>query len=140
MHFPLVILNRTSCVINFLPACTRGVELKTINMATDNGGNLSQAPALKTPQTVKATKQQHFGFRNDKERDMLDKSKAVCKECQMELLQLQESHIATSPRSHVQATGPQQMKLKQILQLPSSSAHSLTNTNQIEFGSDRIES
>lgn len=71
MHFLLVILNRTSRVIKFMHACTRGVELKKMNMATDNGGNVSQAPTTKRETCLTKAKQfarnakwNFFNFRN----------------------------------------------------------------------------
>ncbi|XP_028254439.1 zinc finger BED domain-containing protein 1-like [Parambassis ranga] len=107
-------------------------------MASDTSDNVSQALVLKTPDTVKATIWSHFGFRNDKEKDKLDKSKAICKVCQMEVKYCGNT---TNLRNHMlrhhqdlmskPSTGSQQMKLKQTLQLPANSARSLKITEAI---------
>lgn len=112
-----------------------------MNMALDSSKVspcISQAPALKMPKTLKATIWHHFGFRNDKETDELDKSKAICKAYQMEVKYCRNT---TNLRNHMlrhhqdlmskSSTGPQQMKLEQTLQLPANSARSVKITEEI---------
>ncbi|KAK9961837.1 hypothetical protein ABG768_007237 [Culter alburnus] len=104
----------------------RWKDIKTTNMA-----------ALKTPETLKAAIWHHFGFRSNKENE-LDKSKAICKACQMEVKYCGNT---TNLRNHMMrhhqdiiskpATGPQQMTLKQTLQLPTNSARSVKITEAI---------
>ncbi|XP_048020934.1 E3 SUMO-protein ligase ZBED1-like [Megalobrama amblycephala] len=93
--------------------------------------------ALKTPETLKAAIWHHFGFRSNKENE-LDKSKAICKACQMEVKYCGNT---TNLRNHMMrhhqdiiskpATGPQQMTLKQTLQLPTNSERSVKITEAI---------
>lgn len=106
--------------------CARWKDIKTTNMA-----------ALKIPETLKAAIWHHFGFRSNKENE-LDKSKAICKACQMEVKYCGNT---TNLRNHMMrhhqdiiskpATGPQQMTLKQTLQLPTNSARSVKITEAI---------
>lgn len=51
--------------------------MKTMNMASDTSDNVSQAPTLERPEKVKATIRHHVGFRNNKEKDKLNKSQAI---------------------------------------------------------------
>lgn len=99
---------------------------------------VSQALALKMPKTLKATIWHHFGFRNNKETDELDKSKAICKACHMEVKYCGNT---TNLRNHMLrhhqdlmsklSTGLQEMKLKQTLPLPHNSARSVKITEVI---------
>ena len=100
---------------------------------------LCVSQALKTTKTLKATIWQHFGFRNDKETDELDESKAICKACHKEVkycgnttnlrnYMLRHHQDLTSKLS----TGPQQMKLEQTLQLPANSARSVWPYSVVE--------
>lgn len=82
---------------------------------------------------VKATIWQHSGFRNDKE-------KVVCKECQMDVKYCgNTTNLGNHVLRHRQdlmskpSTWPQQMNLKQTLQLPANSVCFLTNTNLVEL-------
>ncbi|XP_056116473.1 E3 SUMO-protein ligase ZBED1-like [Rhinichthys klamathensis goyatoka] len=100
--------------------------------------DVKQAVALKTPETFKAAIWHHFGFRTSNTENELDKSKAICKACQMEVKYCGNT---TNLRNHMMrhhqdilskpATGPQQMTLKQTLQLPTNSARSVKITEAI---------
>ncbi|KAM8733234.1 E3 SUMO-protein ligase ZBED1-like [Acanthopagrus schlegelii] len=105
------------------------------NMASVSA--VSQVEILKTPESLKAPIWHHFGFRKDKGKDALDKSKAICKVCQMEIKYCGNT---TNLRNHLlrhhrdltsNPPGPQQMKLKETLQLPANSARSLKITEAI---------
>ncbi|XP_051973794.1 E3 SUMO-protein ligase ZBED1-like [Xyrauchen texanus] len=101
--------------------------------------DVKQAVALKTPETLKAPIWHHFGFRTRNTENELDKSKAICKACQMEVKYCGNT---TNLRNHMMrhhqdiilskpATGPQQMTLKKTLQLPTNSARSVKITEAI---------
>nr|XP_055034732.1 E3 SUMO-protein ligase ZBED1-like isoform X2 [Misgurnus anguillicaudatus] len=110
-------------------------DVKITNMSVSK----VQAVNLKTPETFKAAIWHHFGFRSNAENE-LDKSKAICKACQMEVKYCGNT---TNLRNHMMrhhqdiiskpATGPQQMTLKQTLQLPlpTNSARSVKITEAI---------
>ncbi|XP_054592246.2 E3 SUMO-protein ligase ZBED1-like [Nothobranchius furzeri] len=107
-------------------------------MASDTSSNVSHALGLKTPKTLKAAVWQHFGFRTDKEKGQLDKSKVICKSCQMEVKYCGNT---TNLNNHIlrhhqdlackPSTGLQQMKIKESLQLPANSTRSHKITEAI---------
>ena len=120
LFFSAVTFNLTRDFAQILP-CARS---KHNNMASSGSGDDSRTPDLKRPASFKADIWNYFGFRlrNDKDKE-LDKSKAVCKTCQMEV---KYSGNKTNLRNHMQRhhedimsepTGPQQKKLKESLQL-----------------------
>ncbi|XP_051799781.1 focadhesin isoform X3 [Acanthochromis polyacanthus] len=96
-------------------------------MASGGSCAVSQTPDLKRPESLKADIWNYFRFRNDDSRKELDRSKAICKICQMEV---KFCGNTTNLRNHMQrhhqdimskAAGLQQNKLKEALQLPASS-------------------
>nr|XP_054594610.1 E3 SUMO-protein ligase ZBED1-like isoform X2 [Nothobranchius furzeri] len=107
-------------------------------MASDTSSDVSHALDLKTPKTLKASVWQHFGFRTDKEKGQLDKSKVICKACQMEVkycgnttnlnnrILRHHQDLACKP-----SAGLQQMKFKESLQLPANSTRSHKKTEVI---------
>ncbi len=93
---------------------------------------------LKTPDSLKSDIRQHFGFRNSLGTNVLDKSKAICKLCQLEVKYCGNT---TNLRNHMsrhhhpnvtnEPSGPQQRKLKESLQLPTNSTRAKKITEAI---------
>ncbi|KAL2102146.1 hypothetical protein ACEWY4_001314 [Coilia grayii] len=106
-------------------------------MASVSGGNISQVATLKTPESLKSPIWHHFGFRTDTGTDGLDKSKAICKLCKLEVkycgntTNLRNHLLRHHPELTSKPSGPQQMKLKETLQLPANSARSIKITEAI---------
>ena len=95
-------------------------------MASDSAGDVSRT--LKTPETLKAPIWRNFGFREIEGTNELDKSKAVCKKCG---IQVKHCGNTTNLKNHLRrhhpnlsAFGPQQTKLDMLSLLPINSSRS----------------
>ena len=97
-------------------------------MASGSDSDVSRS--LKTPETLKAPIWRNFGFREIEGTNELDKSKAVCKKCGIEV---KHCGNTTNLKNHLRrhhpnlSLGPQQTKLDMLSLLPINSGNTSFN-------------